>query len=77
MNATVDVTLTANAGTTVVTDARIGVKSYLSMMPLNSDAAAEISGGTLYIATQKNGSATITHANNGTPDRYFRLLIIG
>lgn len=77
MNVTLSVTLTANAGSTTVIDARIGVGSALLFMPLTAHAAAEIAAGGFYVSAQKNQQATLTHANNAQSDRKFTLAIIG
>ena len=78
-NATLDVTLTANAASTTIEDARLASTSALVFDPLTANAAAELAAGTIYVlaAGRLNGSATITHANNAQTDRTFRLLIIG
>lgn len=75
----VDFTLTANAATTVITDARLSVNSWIGFLPLTANAAAELGNGTLYAlaANMNNGAWTITHANNAQTDRTFRVLIIG
>lgn len=77
MNVTLDITLTANAATTTVTDARIGYTSHLNPQPLTAHAAAEIGNGTMYVSSFNSGSAVLAHANNAQTDRTFRLLIIG
>lgn len=78
LNVTTDVTLTANASSTTLTDARIGFQSaVVPAMPTTANAAAEIGGGTLYIDTLIKGSCVIHHANNAQSDRTIRFLIIG
>lgn len=79
MNAFIDATLTANAATTALTDARIGYYSIISWMPMTANASAEVGAGAIYVdqSTMKNGSAVITHANNAQTDRTFRFQIIG
>lgn len=77
LNCTIDVTLTASAASTTVTDARIGFYSALIPMPTTANAAAEIGAGGMYIDTLKKGSAVIHHANNTQTDRSFRFIIIG
>ena len=77
LNATFDLTLTPNAASTTVTDARIAVTSFLSLTPMNDAAAAEQAAGGLFIGSLQNGSAVIEHSNAGTPNRMFRVLIIG
>jgi hypothetical protein len=75
LNSVIQVTLTANSGTTTVIDKRIGANTGLFFSPLTADAAAALSG--LYISTQANGTATLTHANTATTDRTFNVLLIG
>lgn len=79
LNAVNELTLTAGAATTVLTDARLSANSFIGLMPKTANAAAELGNGTLYIAdaTRNTGSATITHANNAQTDRTFQVLIIG
>lgn len=78
-NASVDVTLTANAASTVVTDERIGIGSVLLFDPVTAHAATELANGTLYAASvgRGNGAVTLTHANNSQTDRTFHMLVIG
>ncbi len=77
LNATRDVTLTANAATTIVNDPRIGGTSSLQLMALSANAAAEIGNGTIWWNTPGDQSVTLNHANNAQIDRSFRLIIIG
>ncbi len=78
MRGTLDVTLAANAASTMITDPRIGYYSCILMMPMTAHASAEIAAGGIYIAqsTLVTGSAVVTHANNSETDRTFRALII-
>lgn len=75
MNVTIDVTLTANAASTTVTDARISDTCAIVLSPKTSNAAAAV--GTTYISSQSSGSAVIGHANNAQTDKTFRLAILG
>ena len=77
INATLDVTLAANAASTTVRDPRIGGGCGIYPMPLSANAAAEIGGGTLWWSPPGNQTVTLNHANNPQTDRSFRLLIIG
>lgn len=74
-----DLTLTANAASTTLTDARLTYFSAVVFMPMTANAAAEIGAGTLYVlqANMKTGVWVITHANNAQTDRTFRLAFIG
>ena len=73
------VTLTASAASTVLTDSRISPQSVLVFDPLTANAAAEKAAGTLYVTTANrgDGTATITHANAASTDRTFNVAIIG
>lgn len=71
------VTLTANAASTAITDARAGASTFISFMPQTANAAAEVGAGTMYIATQGKQTFTITHANNAQADRTFRYCLLG
>jgi hypothetical protein len=77
LNATLDVTLTANQATTAVNDPRLSGSSGLYFMPQTANAAAEIGNGTLYVSARGSQSATLTHANNAQADRTYTMLIIG
>jgi hypothetical protein len=74
-----ELTLTANAATTVLTDNRLSVQSVVTFDPKTANAATEIHGGTMYVLTANRGTGawTITHANNATVDRQFQVSIIG
>lgn len=76
LDCVVDVTLTENVTSTVVTDARINVWTAALPMPRTANAAAEIGAGTMYF-TPAAGSLTITHANNAQTDRTFTIALIG
>lgn len=77
LNAVTTLTLTANAATSTITDARLTPKSFIGYMPTTANASAEIGAGTIYISARTVGSATVTHANNAQVDRTYTLLIIG
>lgn len=68
-------TLTANAASTTLTDARIHPDSHLDLTPRTANAAAALA--TTYISARTTGSATITHANNAQTDRTFTVEICG
>lgn len=79
INAIGEVTLTANAATTVLKDARLTAGSVLLLDPLTANAAAALYNGTTYVldANRTNGEHTITHTNNAQTDRAYKYLIIG
>lgn len=74
-----EITLTANAASSVLSDIRISKQSVLAFHPRTANAAAELAAGTMYVtdANMGSGTATITHANNAQTDRDFRVAIIG
>ena len=75
LNAVTTVTLVAGDVTTVLTDARLTISSYIGLTPLTANAAAAIS--TTYVSSRTNGSATLSHANNANVDKTFSVVIIG
>ncbi len=79
INAVTSVTLTASVTTTVFTDPRLTINSAVLFDPTTANAAAELAAGTLYALTanRNNGAWTLTHANAGSTDRTFKVLIIG
>lgn len=74
-----EVTLTAGAASTSVTDIRISPQSLIVWHPRTANAAAELANGTMYVtdANMANGSMVITHANNAQVDRTFRYGVLG
>jgi len=72
-------TLTANAGSTTLTDARLSIDSAVLFDPLTANAAAELAAGNMHVsaANRMNGSWTVAHANNAQTDRSFRYVILG
>lgn len=73
---TKEVTLTANAASTTVSDYRFSPQSFVWGMPTTANASAEIGAGTMYFAPT-DGSCVITHANNAQADRTFTVVILG
>ena len=76
-NACGNVTLTANAATTTKTDPRVSPASRILFMPLTSNAAQQLYGGTMYVSSRGQGTFTITHANNAQTDREYDYAILG
>ena len=74
-----ELTLAANAATTVFTDLRLSLQSVLIFDPKTANAATELGNGTMYTLTANRGGDfwTITHANNVQTDRTFQVAIIG
>ena len=73
------VTLTDSAASTAVTDEKCTTGSVILFDPMTANAAAEIYGASMYVtaANRRNGTFTITHANNAQTDRTFRYTIVG
>lgn len=74
LNCTGEVTLTANAASTVVIEKLCNANSVILLQPTTANAAAAI--GTTYIEAGA-GTFTITHANNAQADKSFKYVIIG
>ena len=77
LNAVVEVTLAANAMSSIVTDARIGPNSWFWGMALTASAALEVSRKAMYVASRGKGTATIVHAADPATDRTFAMAILG
>ena len=77
VNATGNVTLTAGAATTTVSDPRATAFSCVGFMPTTANAAAELGAGTLYVTARANGAFVIAHASNAQADRAFVYSIFG
>jgi hypothetical protein len=77
INATGEVTLTASATSTTVTEARAGSDSVILFTPTTANAAAEQGAGGMYVSANGKQTFTITHANNAQTDRTFRYAVIG
>lgn len=76
-NSAADLTLTANATTTTMTDARLSPFSVLTFMPTTATAATALGGLYVAAATMNNGSCVVTHANTADTDKTFRVAIHG
>lgn len=78
-NAVATLTLTANSATTVWTDPRLTVNSFVDFDPMSANASADKAAGQPYAleANRNNKTWTLTHANTAATDRKFRVLIIG
>lgn len=68
-------TLTANAGSTVLTDFRISGGCFIGLMPITANAATALS--TTYISSRGKQTATITHTNDALTDKSFVYCILG
>ena len=74
-----EVTLTANAASTAVTDDRCTTGSVILFDPMTANAATELAAGGMYVleANRRSGTFTITHANDANADKTFRYVVIG
>lgn len=75
LNVTGTVTLTPNAGVTVVKAANCGAASKVFLTPATLDAAAALAS--TYITSVANGSFTISHLSNAQSDRIFGYACLG
>lgn len=75
LNIVGEVTLAANAPSTILEDPLVTQGSYIGLMPMSANAAAALAG--LSFGPSGSGSVVITHANNGQTDRIFRYAILG
>jgi len=69
------VTLTAGATSTVVNDLACTAKSVVHLTAYTSDAALEISGGTLYCVPNTQ-FFTVYHANDVSTNRIFKYTLV-
>jgi len=75
INSTGDITLTASATSTTLSDARIGANSVILFMPRSANARTALN--TLYVSARASGSATLTHASSANTDQDLSYVIIG
>ena len=74
-NAIGELTLTANAASTVIADLRVGINARILLMPTTANAAAALT--TTYIGTVGKQTFTVTHANDAQTDKTFKYSIVG
>lgn len=74
-NNVIQVTLTPSATNTTITDKRIGANTGIFFSALTANAAAAL--GALYVSSQANGSATLTHASSANVDQTFNAILVG
>lgn len=74
-NCTVDLTLTASATTTTMTDFRIHPGCVLGFMPTTANAAT--AKASIWVSNVGKGTATINHASSANTDQDFRVSIVG
>ena len=75
LNSTGNITLTASATTTTLTDRRIGANSIILFMP--TTANGNTAKTNLYVSARADGSATLTHASSSNNDQTFGYIVIG
>lgn len=75
LNVLGDLTLESGAATTTLDDPLITQASLIVLMPMSANAAAALQS--LHFQPTETGSVTISHANNGQTDRWFRYAVIG
>ena len=75
LNSTGNVTLSASATTTTLTDARVGSNSIILFMPTTANANS--AKDDLYVSARADGSATLTHASSSNTDQTFGYFVIG
>ena len=75
VNSTGDVTLTASATTTTLTDARIGLNSKIFFMPTTANAST--ANANLYVSARADGSATLTHVSSANTVQTFGYSVFG
>lgn len=74
-NCTLDVTLTASATTTTLTDFRIHPGCVLDFMATTANAAT--AKAAIWVSAIGKGVATINHASSANTDQTFRVSIVG
>ena len=78
LNAQTTITLTANSGTTTLTDARIGLQSVIILDPKTTNAnAAKYTAPYIIQSNQLSGSVLLTHVNDANLDKSFNVFIVG
>lgn len=76
-NNVLDVTCTANSGTTTVTDRRIGVNTVLVAVPTTANAEAAAIWPYRDFSAPVNGSASLIHTNDANADKTYKLIMVG
>jgi len=70
-----EVTLTANSGTTTVTDNKFESQMIPVFVPFTANAATGLTA--LYVSARTKGGFTLTHANNAQTDRTYGYVRFG
>lgn len=70
-----NVTLAVAAASTVVIDQRVGINSYIGLMPMTANALS--AAPTCFVSTIGDGTFTITHGSSAAADKQFRYAVLG
>lgn len=70
------ITLATGTTTTTVTDDRVGIHSFVGMMPTTANAASAQALGSMFIVPG-SGSFIITHNNSASADKTFTYCVLG
>lgn len=75
----VEFTVTANTTTTDLVDPRLSPQSAVFFDPLTANAAQNVADSNFYVleANRGNGTWKVTHPNQVTTDRKFKVIILG
>jgi hypothetical protein len=68
-------TLTANAASTAIADARYQSGQTVVLVPMTANAAAALA--TTYVSARTTKQFTLTHANNAQVDKTFEYIFVG
>ena len=75
LNVVIQITLVNGAASTVIKDQRINAYSGFLFTPVTAHAAAI--EGSVYISSQQDGQATLSHAISNDADLTFNIAILG
>jgi hypothetical protein len=70
-----NLTLAANATTTTVTDPRVGINSFIGLVPTTANGASAMP--TVWVSSFGKQTFTLTHSNTASVDKSFRYCVIG
>jgi|SRR5882672_3717100 len=69
------VTLTTGITNTTVTDARVGINSFIGFTSTTSSGAVEVA--TMHLSSRGDGQFVVTHSNSAIADRTFIYCVLG
>lgn len=70
-----NVTLAASTISTDVVDSRVGMNSFIGLMPMSANGLS--AGPTVWVSTIGSGTFSITHGNSASVDKTFRYCLLG